>query len=320
MRQLAFALIILISFSSHAQMCVDLFTIDQQVKNLDEYSMRRFEPSIDKTPAITPAHIYWRQRVGKPIFRFQNMIRLNTTTHMSLHISPKHDYVVSMGSDKVVRIIEVSSGKIISSIKSSENIEIMNTDDFRVVAVTDSHFVLATESSWHHSKYMEIGLSMFRPGKLSAIDFRGNILGSYSSELAIKGSVYLENSKTWIVADQLSVATIKLEEGKQQHSSFSITPLLRDSLNRHRYVSALGLSRDGTTLYVAMSKKRHNDLNSELLTIDISNLKRPLLSNTKNVDLSQVYSIRQRTDGALILRGSLAADLTSDPMVEIIVE
>lgn len=317
MRQLAFALILLISASTHSQMCIDLFTIGRHIKDLEEYSLRRFEPALDKIPAATPAQSYWSQRTGKPIFVFQNWIRWNKTTHVSLHMSPKQEYVVSMGSDQVVRIIHVESGKIIQSIKIGENHEFMKSDDFRIVAVTDSHFVIASEHSWHHNKYEEMGLRMFRPEKLSAIDFKGNILANYYSELVIKGSVYLERAKTWIVADQSSIETIKLPQGQQHGTTFALTSILHDSLVTHHYVSALGLSRDGSILYVGMSKSKHKDPTSEILSIDISNLDKPQLITTKIVELSQVYSIRQRADGSLAVKGSHVIDHSSDPIVEI---
>ncbi|MCC6137277.1 MAG: hypothetical protein IT287_01490 [Bdellovibrionaceae bacterium] len=243
---------------------------------------------------------------------------MNKTKHEAIHLSPLETIAISRGSDKKIRIYSTVNNKLQKTLHLDDVLAKYSGDIFEVVSVTESHFVLALESNYHRAKNEEMGLRMFRPQVLLLMDLSGSIIGHYSSEVVIKGSVHLPGKNTWIVADQDMLQLIELP---QEHFGYygTLTHVLHDALVTKHYVSSVGASLDGNTLYVGMSKLRSHSPHSEIYAIDITDVKHPVLRYKKEVIASQIYRIEELSDRSLRVTGSMLDARPHEPAIEWIV-
>lgn len=300
-------------------MCIDLFLSGPKMTDLQEYSRRRFDPSIEHHPGASKTSTYWKSQLGKPISAFQKFIHWNKTVHTKIHLSKTESIAFSFGSDNQIRIYSARDRKLLKTISLEEIRNRGMGELMEIVSVSDTHFVVGLESAWHRQKNENLGYKMFRPQYLFLLNLQGEVLAQYGTDLVIKGNVFLPEKNIWITADQQMLDSIPVPQTRGSGWSSPLTSLIHSSFATDHYVSAIAASKDGNTLYIGMSKSKHHAPTSEILKIDITNLRQPVLVETKTVEVSQIYSIEKMEDGRLFIKGSLKDAETSAPMVGVVV-
>ena len=259
----------------------------------EEYSWRRFQTPLRDQDTLSSVEKHWLKKIGSALHPVRYFFRMNKETIETVHLSPRQAVAVTRSNQGHFRIHRSDTGDIlaVADLTGLRKTGGFNEDRREVIAVSDSHFVIGSESSTHILKNKSLSIKAFHPQSVYLFNFKGELVSQFSTSFRFKGN--LLDLESWIVADQSDVQLINAQKGL--NISIDVFYQTQHLLREGYSISAIGHSRTDQTLLVAYSRFRHHaKAPSHIAAYDISQPQQPRLVKAIQLDEAQViYAIRE---------------------------
>lgn len=185
----------------------------------------RFDPAIGTTQTESLLHAKWQKKLNRSVhgfFHWKSLLSVKKETHRSLFFSKDQIHVVSISSQNKIRIYDSESERLVAEIENFFIEKSFDLPRLEVVTTSNSHFVLAVESSAQTQADQQLGLSRFFPKELFVFDYGGSLVKQvYLDQILKRVEISPDETEILIMeADQFYSRSLSGDEKLQANSNF----------------------------------------------------------------------------------------------------